>query len=278
MDVRTTSWGFGVTSGLDPGLARELAACCAGLGYGSLWSNDTPEAAGLETLRAFADGAPDLYLGVGVLPLDRHSPARIAAEIERLELDPARLCLGIGSGGLRPPLGAVRSALDELRGLLPDGVRVVVAAMRPRMCGVAGGHADGAFLNWMLPERIRTARAWVHDGAEEAGRQPPPVFSYIRVAVGPGAAERLTAEEQVYREIDDGHRRHFAEMQASPGAVGVAGVDRQAVTDGLRPYAAVLDAPVVRALADADDPRGLFDVARAAAPEGDAALAADTAS
>src|SRR6266508_3251385 len=121
-----TVQALGVTSGLDAGLARELAARCAQLGYHSLWSNDEPTAPGLETLAQFAAGAPQLDLGVGVLPVDRHRPAQIAAEIDRLGLDPARLWLGIGSGQLRRQLDSVRYAVGELRELLPPGTRIVL--------------------------------------------------------------------------------------------------------------------------------------------------------
>ena len=44
------SRGFGVAAGLDPEVARPLAARCAELGYESVWSNDHPGAKGLETL------------------------------------------------------------------------------------------------------------------------------------------------------------------------------------------------------------------------------------
>jgi alkanesulfonate monooxygenase SsuD/methylene tetrahydromethanopterin reductase-like flavin-dependent oxidoreductase (luciferase family) len=63
--------GLGISASIEPGLARDLAVNCERLGYHSLWSNDEPTAAGLETLAQFADAAPQLDLGVGVLPLDR---------------------------------------------------------------------------------------------------------------------------------------------------------------------------------------------------------------
>jgi len=89
--------GLGVTAGLDAGLARALAVQCEQLGYHSLWSNDEPGSPGPETLAHFAAAAaPQLDLGVGVLPLDRHQPVRIAGEIIRLGLDPASS--GSGSG------------------------------------------------------------------------------------------------------------------------------------------------------------------------------------
>ena len=49
---------FGVAAGLDPEVARPLAARCAELGYDSMWSNDHPGAKGLETLAEFAAAAP----------------------------------------------------------------------------------------------------------------------------------------------------------------------------------------------------------------------------
>jgi alkanesulfonate monooxygenase SsuD/methylene tetrahydromethanopterin reductase-like flavin-dependent oxidoreductase (luciferase family) len=125
-----TRRGLGISAGLDPGLARDLAALCEHLGYHSLWSNDEPSAPGLETLSHFAAGAPLLEFGVGVLPIDRHQPSHIAAEIDRLGLDPAKLWLGIGAGQLRSPVGTIQQAVAELRELLPEQTRVVVAAMR----------------------------------------------------------------------------------------------------------------------------------------------------
>ena len=123
--------GLGVDAGLPAEVARELATRAADLGYSSLWCNDEPSAAGLETLAHFAGGAPDTDLGVGVLPLDRFPPARIADDLVRLGLDPARLWLGIGSGRLRPALPPVREAVAELRELLPD-TRIVIGAMQRR--------------------------------------------------------------------------------------------------------------------------------------------------
>ena len=60
--------GLGISAGIAAGLARDLAANCERLGYHSLWSNDEPTAAGLETLAQFAGAAPRLELGVGYFP------------------------------------------------------------------------------------------------------------------------------------------------------------------------------------------------------------------
>ena len=120
MNTSTFGRGLGITAGLDAGLARDLAARCEQLGYHSLWSNDEPASPGLETLAHFATTAPQLTLGVGALPLDRHQPVRIAAQIDRLGLDPTNLWIGIGSGQLRSPIEIIQRAVAELRELLPE--------------------------------------------------------------------------------------------------------------------------------------------------------------
>jgi alkanesulfonate monooxygenase SsuD/methylene tetrahydromethanopterin reductase-like flavin-dependent oxidoreductase (luciferase family) len=244
--------GLGVTASLDAGLAHDLAIRCEGLGYHSLWSNDEPAAAGLQTLARFAAAAPRLELGVGVLPLDRHPPVRIAAEIARLELDPAKLWLGVGSGQLRAPIDIVHRAVAGLRELLPEGTRIVVAAMRPGLCRLGGAIADGVLLNWMLPAQAAVARRWVQEGAAEAGRAAPIVASYVRVAVGSGSLQRLRAEENHYRNINQAHRKHFETMGVPLGSVGVAASTRPEVLKELAPYDAVLDLPIARLLAEYD--------------------------
>ena len=205
--------GLGITASLDTGLARDLAVACEQLGYHSLWSNDEPAAPGLETLAQVAAAAPHLELGVGALPLDRHQPVRIAADINRL----------------------------------------------------GGAIADGVLLNWMLPTQTAQARRWAQDGADEAGRTPPVVTAYIRVAVGPGSARRLRNEEDYYRNINDGHRTHFEAMNAPLGSVGVAASARPEVLAALAPYHAALDLPIARLLT-ANDASSLHDAALAAAP------------
>jgi alkanesulfonate monooxygenase SsuD/methylene tetrahydromethanopterin reductase-like flavin-dependent oxidoreductase (luciferase family) len=257
--------GLGITAGLDPGLARDLAVRCEQLGFHSVWSNDEPGAPGLQTLAHFAAAAPRLELGVGVLPLDRHQPVEIAAEIADLGLDRARLWIGIGSGRLPAPTEIVQRAVTELRQLLGDQTRIVVAAMRPRLCHVGGTIADGVLLNWMLPGQAAQARRWVQEAADEAGRAAPVVASYVRVAVGPGSAQRLRDEESYYRDINDGHRQHFHAMSVPLGSVGVAASTRSELLDGLAPYHSALDLPIARILTD-HDAIALSAAAVAAAP------------
>jgi alkanesulfonate monooxygenase SsuD/methylene tetrahydromethanopterin reductase-like flavin-dependent oxidoreductase (luciferase family) len=257
------SRGFGVAAGLDPEVARPLAARCAELGYGSMWSNDHPGAKGLETLAEFAAAAPDVDLGVAVIALDRQGPDEIAADVERLGLDPARLWLGVGAGFSKQPLTRMRESLPELREKLP-GVRLVLAAMGPKMCELAGAEFDAVFFNWMTPAYAAGAREKVEAGARGAGREAPPVCGYVRTAVGPDAADRLAKEESFYRDLHAGYRNHFDRLGEPEGTVGVAAPNTAAAQDALAAYAA-LDVLVVRGLASAKV-EAMSTVAEAAAP------------
>jgi alkanesulfonate monooxygenase SsuD/methylene tetrahydromethanopterin reductase-like flavin-dependent oxidoreductase (luciferase family) len=258
------SRGFGVAAGLDPEVARPLAARCAGLGYDSMWSNDHPGAKGLETLAEFAAAAPEIDLGVAVIALDRQPPPAIAAGIERVGVDPARLWLGVGAGFAEKPLTRMRDSLPELREVLP-GVRLVLAAMGPKMCALGGAAFDGVFFNWMTPGFAAAAREKVEAGAREAGRDTPPVFGYVRTAVGPDAAERLAKEESFYRDLHKGYRDHFDRLGEPEGTVGVAAADREQAQAALAAYEGPLDTVVVRGLASAKV-EAMTAVAEAAAP------------
>jgi alkanesulfonate monooxygenase SsuD/methylene tetrahydromethanopterin reductase-like flavin-dependent oxidoreductase (luciferase family) len=257
------SHGFGVTAGLEPEIAAPLAGRCQELGYSSMWSNDHPGAKGLETLAEYMKGAERIELGVAVIALDRQSPDEIAADLDRLGIDRGRLWLGLGAGFTEKPLTAMREALPGLRETLP-GVRLVLAAMGPKMCAFGGAAWDGVFFNWMTPEYAEKARGWVEDGASEAGRDAPPVFGYVRTAVGVDAEERLAKDESFYRDLHKGYRSHFDRLGAPEGTVGVAAQNSGEAQAELARYRA-LDTVVVRALASATF-EDMSALAEAAAP------------
>jgi alkanesulfonate monooxygenase SsuD/methylene tetrahydromethanopterin reductase-like flavin-dependent oxidoreductase (luciferase family) len=257
------SRGFGVTAGLDPEIASPLAARCQELGYSSMWSSDIPQAYGLETVAAYAKSTDRIDLGVGVIALDRHSPEEIASDLDRLGLDRERLWLGLGAGLTGKPLTAMREALPGLRVTLP-GVRLVLAAMGPKMSALGGAEWDGVFFNWITPEFAAQARSWVEGGASEAGREPPPVFGYVRTAVRADAEERLAKDEAFYRDLQPGYRRHFDRQGAPEGTVGVAAENAGDAQAELSRYRA-LDTVVVRALTSATF-EDMSALAEAAAP------------
>jgi hypothetical protein len=257
------SRGFGVAAGLGPEVAQPLASHCQELGYSSLWSNDHPGAKGLETVAEFAKGADGVELGVAVIAIDRLSPDEITADIERLGLDRERLWVGLGAGFSERPLTTMRELLPELREKL-GGVRLILAAMGPKMCSLGGAEFDGVFLNWMTPGFAGSARENVEAGARTAGRETPPVFGYVRTAVGEDAADRLRKEEAFYRDLHDGYRKHFARLGEPEGTVGVAVAERARAQEELAAYTA-LDTVVVRGLASANI-EAMTSLAEAASP------------
>ena len=255
--------GFGVAAGLPPEVCGPLASTCEETGYAAMFANDHPGAKGLETLAEFAKATDSLDLGVGVIALDRQSPAEIAADIDRLGLDPARLWIGLGAGFSKKPLTTMREMLPEVRKEL-DGIRVVMAAMGPKMCALAGAEYDGAFFNWMTAGFADGARENVEAGAADAGRETPPVFGYVRTAIGDDAEARLAKEESFYRDLHQGYRSHFDRLGEPEGTVGVAAADPESAQEGLAAYTA-LDVLVVRGLASAKvEP--MCELARQAAP------------
>ncbi|CAN5251936.1 hypothetical protein BH24ACT23_BH24ACT23_05190 [soil metagenome] len=258
------SRAFGVAAGLDPEIATPLASHCEQAGFGSIWSNNTPMASGLETLAAFAGGTETLDLGVAVLALDRNEPEEIAGQIETLGLPRERLWLGVGAGFSKKPLTTMRDAVPALRDAFGD-IRLVLAAMGPKMCKLAGAEFDGVFFNWMTPEFARQARANVERGASEAGRETPPVMGYVRAAVGDDAEARLAKEESFYRDLHDGYRNHFDRLGEPEGTVGVAASSHDGAQTELERYDA-LDITVVRGLASANL-EAMLALADATAPE-----------
>jgi alkanesulfonate monooxygenase SsuD/methylene tetrahydromethanopterin reductase-like flavin-dependent oxidoreductase (luciferase family) len=254
---------FGVAAGFPVEVCGPLAETCEEAGYNSIWANDHPGAKGLETLAEFAKVTDSIELGVAVIALDRQSPGDIAADIDRLGLDPSRLWIGVGAGFSKKPLTAMKENLTALRENLP-GIRIVMAAMGPKMCAFAGSSFDGAFFNWMTPEFAAGARENVENGATEGGVETPPVFGYVRTAVGDDATDRLAKEESFYRDLHAGYRNHFDRLGEPEGTVGVAATGRDQAQEQLAAYSA-LDTIVVRGLASAKvEP--MTELARAAAP------------
>jgi len=232
------------------------------MGYAVVFSNDHPGGDGLAMLQPWASTSAAIDLGVGVLALDRHQPDGIAGHVDELGLPVSRLVLGLGAGWTSTPLQVARTGVAALRAALP-GARVIVAAMGPKMCQLAGEVGDGALLNWMTPERARWAVDLVHTGAAEAGRAPGSVttYGYVRVAVGPDATERLASEASMYQQMPH-YARNFEAAGTDPTKIGIAVAGGGELPDQLARYDA-FDVTVVRVLSERD-PEAVLEVARAA--------------
>ncbi|MEZ4552767.1 MAG: LLM class flavin-dependent oxidoreductase [Dehalococcoidia bacterium] len=247
--------GFGVDAGLADEVASEVARRAEAAGYSSVWATDTPSADGLANLAAFAQATERIRVGVGVLPLDRHSPETIVRRVRELGLPVERLWLGIGSGGNARPLRAVRDAIAPLRDGLP-GVSIVVAAMGPQMMRIASEVGDAVQPNWLIPRTIVEAKGLYAPGSRAQ------TIMYVRAALDPGGRERVGREAGRYAAT---RPQHFEANEVPPAEVGVAG-DAASLDAQLAPYEAVLDETVVRALPASPAPEDLFALIEAARP------------
>ena len=240
--------GFALFAGTAPEIIRASAREAEALGYSSFWVNHPGSTDGLVALALAARETRRIELGIGVIPLHTRGPDSIVQGVRANALPLDRFLLGVGS----PNPGAltrVRAAIAELRPQLP--VRLIVAALGPQMCRVAGEIADGVLFNWLTPEHASRSAEWVRAGAAAAGRQPPKLFAYVRVALGPAACDRLLEEGTRYAAIP-AYAAHFARMGAKPVETAIAAQSADAIPSTLGKWQGVVDEIVLRAITGAD--------------------------
>ena len=262
----TARRGFGIAGALDHAIVKELAREAERAGYSTFWANDTPGGDGLAALQVAAGVTSSIGLGVGVIPIDRKPAEAIASQSTALGLPENRLIIGIGSGGLkRGALEAVRDEAIALRA--KTTAKVVVGALGPRMCDIAGEAADGALLNWLVPEYLPVLAQLVRDAAARNDRPEPWIGAYVRVAVAGPAEERLRAEAERYAGYP-AYAAHFERMNVDAIDTCVLGAP-PIIQQGLQAFESGIDEVVVRAITAKENLDAYLEVLRAAAPSGD---------
>jgi alkanesulfonate monooxygenase SsuD/methylene tetrahydromethanopterin reductase-like flavin-dependent oxidoreductase (luciferase family) len=255
--------GFAVFAGIAPQVIRAAGRTAEALGYDSFWVNHPGRTDGLAALAAAAAETRRIALGIGVVPLHSRGPDSIAEGVRAHALPVPRLLLGVGSAG-PGALGRVRDGAAALRARVP-GVRLIVAALGPRMCRLAGEVADGVLFNWLTPEHARRSGAWVADGAAAAGREPPALLAYVRLAVGGAAQEALRAEGARYAAIP-AYAAHFRRMRADPLATAIAARSPEAIAPAVAAWEGAVDELVFRAITAGDGEEETLDLVRLAKP------------
>lgn len=240
--------GFAFPAMVDLDLCATMAGSAEELGYRSVWTNDAPPGDGLACAAAMLAATRHIRVGVGAVAIDRRPPSVIAEALGGLDgqaLD--RLVVVVGAG-FSATVDQVRSAVGELRALVPD-LTVGVAAMGARMCRMGGEVADVVLLNWMNPERIAWARERIGEGAahRRAGLEAsaPEVACYVRVSLGQGAGLRVAAEAAHYQQMPQ-YARNFTAMGVA--SVGIGAADPGKAPALVAPYDAVLDETVLRCI------------------------------
>lgn len=255
-----TAKGFAVFAGVAPEIIHASAREAEALGYSSFWVNHPGPVDGLGSLAQAAAESRRLDLGVGVIPLHTRGPESIIEGVRQHALAPARLLLGVGSPNPEA-LKRVRDGVAAIRAKL--STRVIVAALGPKMCHLAGEIADGVLFNWLTPEYAKRSAELVRAGAQAAKRPMPRLYAYVRVALGP-AAERLAEEGGRYDAIPAYHA-HFVRMGAKPIDTAIAATSPDGIKKALKAWDGAVDEVVLRAITAKDTVDDHLALVRAAA-------------
>ncbi len=256
-----SSRGVALFAGTPGDVIAETAGLAEQVGYHSFWLNHPGSTDGIAGLTEAAASTKRIELGVGVVPLHVRSAASIVAGVRERELPRERLLLGIGTSGP----GAFRLARDGVASIHDGlGCRVVMGALSEPACRLAGEIADGVLLNWLTPDHARRSAAWIEAGAASAGRERPRLYAYVRIALGPGARERVETEGARY--ASGSYRAHFEGMGATPIETAIAARAPGEVSSSLDAWEGAVDEIVLRFLPASGTTEAHLELVRAGAP------------
>jgi probable F420-dependent oxidoreductase len=193
---------YGITvpfEGIPLGEQRPIFESLADLGYTDVWSAESNGYDGFTPLALASVWAPTLRLGTSIVPVYTRGPGTLAMCAASMALAaPGRFVLGIGSSSnvivekwnsipFDRPYQRVRDTVRFLNAALtgekvsetyetfavngfrlgavpPEKPPVLLAALRSGMLRLAGREADGAIVNWLSPDDVRTVAPYVHEG------------------------------------------------------------------------------------------------------------------
>jgi len=253
-----------VAGGLPHGGIRALAAAGEAAGRHPLLGNDTPNGDGLAALRAAVEVTSQIQLGVGVIPLDRQPADVIAQRVDELGLPQQRLIVGIGSGNPQGGIARVREGAKTLEERLESPI--VVGALGPNKCALAGSGSDGVLLNWLTAEYVAPSAEIVTAAARDASRPRPLILGYVRTVYGAGAREVFAEEASRYGGYP-AYAANFRRMGSPAEATAVIGETAAEIQTGLASFASELDETVVRAVTGEESANAYLALLEAAAPE-----------
>ncbi|MCK8670487.1 LLM class F420-dependent oxidoreductase [Rhodococcus sp. HM1] len=202
MTHTTRRWGLTVPlDGIPLPDQRKLIEELPDLGYTDVWSAEAGVADAFTPLALASVWAPTLRLGTAIVPVYTRGPATLAMSAATLaSAAPGQFVLGVGTSSnvivekwngipFEEPFKRARDTLRFLKSALAgekvsqeydtftvDGFRpglvadpappVLLAALRPGMLRLAGREADGAIVNWLSADDVRTVAPYVHEGGD----------------------------------------------------------------------------------------------------------------
>ena len=197
---------------------RDYARRVDELGFGTLWVPETVGREPFTLLGLLAGEALEVRLGTGIASIWGHDAqtTRMAA-LTLAEATDGRFVLGLGVSHphlaqrlrghafdrpltrMREFLAAYRSAV--YKGPMGEGVaepRILLAALRERMLGLAATEADGAFPYLVTSERVKWMRVLLDEAAAEAARPRRPALAVSLPAVLETDAAAARAAARAY--------------------------------------------------------------------------------
>ncbi len=186
------------------------------LGYTDVWSAEADGSDGFTPLALAAAWAPELRLGVAIIPAFTRGPALLAQSAAALaDAAPGRFVMGIGSSSnviverwngipFEEPYKRTRDAVRFMKAAFEGekvtetydtfdikgfrlGIRpaeappILVAGLRPGMLRMAGREGDGAIINWLSADDVRTVAPVVQEAAVKAGKPKAEIVARIFV-------------------------------------------------------------------------------------------------
>ena len=256
-----TALGFGLAGPAPEATVLAAARAAEEAGNRTFWLNHPPNYDALPKLgRVVRETA--IPVATGVIPISARSPRSILDGMRDAGLPSDRFRLGIGSGQGPRPLERVRAAIPELRE--GSSGELVLAALGPRMCAVAGELADAVLLSQLTPDGGRERIGQVYEAADRAGRPRPKIYVYVRTALGAPGIAALEQEAQGYQRIPV-YAASYRALGTSPLDAAVRATAPDQVRAGLAGWAGLADEVVIRAITadDAtDDVLAILEAAR----------------
>ncbi|GAB3709719.1 LLM class F420-dependent oxidoreductase [Nocardiopsis nanhaiensis] len=199
----TDRWGITAPfEGIPLADQRSLFEELPDLGYTDAWSAEANGTDAFTPLALASVWAPQLRLGTAIVPAYTRGPATLAMSAATMAAAaPGRFALGVGTSSnviverwnaipFEEPFKKVRDTVRFLREALtgqkvkadydtfsvkgftlgavpPQQPPVLVAALRQGMLRLAGREGDGAIINWLSSEDVRTVAPIVREFGEE---------------------------------------------------------------------------------------------------------------
>ena len=180
---------------------RDLIVELAELGYDDVWSSEANGTDAFTPLALASTWAPSLRLGCAIVPAFTRGPGLMAMSVASMaEAAPGRFLFGIGTSSdviverwngipFDQPYQRTRDMVRFLRAALSGekvtedyetfsvkGFRlgrvpaqqpkILVGALRQGMLRLAGKEGDGAIINWLSADDVRTVAPFVHEGGD----------------------------------------------------------------------------------------------------------------